>query len=209
MSKQKDHVVANNLLNYSTKGLWRSLMKLVIALGNPGKKYDKTRHNIGFTILNGFVQVEKWSSNEYADYLKITLDGEKAILIKPTTYMNLSGTAVSYFAKYYKAEIKDILVIHDDLDIETGNFKLKTSSSSAGHNGIESIINTLKTKDFLRLKIGISRPTIETADYVLDKFSKADLNKIIDKQPIFNNIISDFIKGESAEGLMNKYNGLS
>ena len=181
-------------------------MKLIIGLGNPGEKYEKTRHNIGYKIISNYACNEKWSSNEYAEYIKTDIDGKKAILIKPTTYMNLSGTAVAYFVKYYKIKTEDILVIHDELDIETGNFKLKKSSSSAGHNGIESIINTLKTNEFLRLKVGISRPTIDPVDYVLGMFSKDDIVKIMKKQLLINGMLDEFIKGGSAEGLMNKYN---
>jgi len=184
-------------------------MKLIIALGNPGKKYEMTRHNIGFNILDSYNQEEKWSTNEYAEYLKIDYEGNKAILIKPTTFMNLSGNAVRYFLKYYKLNPEDILVIHDDLDLETGKYKLKINSSSAGHNGIESVINSLGTNSFLRLKIGISRPINDTRDYVLDKFSKEDLNKIMNNQLVFEKIINNFIKGDSSESLMNKYNGLS
>ena len=183
-------------------------MKLIIGLGNPGSDYDKTRHNIGFNILDELTNGQKWSKNDYAEYLKADVDSQKVIFIKPLTFMNLSGNAVKYFFNYYKLNIEDILIIHDDLDIEVGSFKLKIDSSSGGHNGIESIINTLKTDAFLRLKIGISKPKNgDTVNYVLKKFSKSDQEKINKHQETFKNIIIDFITGETAENLMNKYNG--
>jgi len=159
-------------------------------------------------ILDSFVGEAKWSSNELAQYIKTDYDGEKVILIKPITYMNLSGKAVSYFVNYYKIEVGNLLVIHDDLDIDLGRYKLKINSSSAGHNGVESIINSIGTNSFLRLKIGISRPIGEVRDYVLDKFSKSDIKVIEDRQETYNYIIKDFIKGEGSKKLMDRYNGL-
>ena len=100
-------------------------MKLIVGLGNPGKEYEKTRHNVGFFVTESFVEDNKWSKNDYAEYIKGDLDGNKFIFIKPTTFMNLSGNAVNYFMKYYKMAVEDILVIHDDLDLESGLFKLK------------------------------------------------------------------------------------
>lgn len=183
-------------------------MKLIIGLGNPGKKYDNTRHNIGFMILDDYLEKGRWSKNDYAEYIKADIDGSKVIFIKPTTFMNLSGNAVRYFIKYYKIDIKDILVIQDDLDLETGVAKLKVNSSSGGHNGISSIIESLATNEFLRLKIGISKPgDNDTINYVLHTFSKEDMEKISKKIPVMKQAIEDFILGTNAEELMNKYNG--
>ena len=183
-------------------------MKLIVGLGNPGKKYNMTRHNIGFLILDDYVDNTKWASNDYADYIKANIDNEKVIFIKPKTFMNLSGNAVRYFMNYYKINIKDILVIHDDLDIEVGNFKLKINSSSGGHNGITSIIDNLGSDSFLRLKVGISKPSNgNTINYVLQSFSKKDYQIIMDKMQILKHIMEDFILGSNPEELMNKYNG--
>jgi len=184
-------------------------MKLVIGLGNPGKQYEKTRHNVGFMILDEYLDQSKWSKNDYAEYIKADIDGEKVIFIKPTTFMNLSGNAVRYFIKYYKINIENILVIHDDLDIEVGEFKLKINSSSGGNNGVSSIIECLGTNNFLRLKVGISKPlNNDTINYVLHQFSKEDLQKILGKKMLLmQRIIEDFITGSNASELMNKYNG--
>jgi len=185
-------------------------MKLIIGLGNPGKEYVATRHNIGFIVLDDYLGEEKWSQNEYANFVTISKNSEKVIFIKPTTFMNLSGNAVRYFVNYYKIEVEDILIIHDDMDVEFGNIKLKINSGSGGHNGVQSIIDNMQTDSFLRLKVGISKPDgTNAADYVLHNFSKKEKEILEKKQLIINNIIDDFINNESAEFLMNKYNGLS
>jgi PTH1 family peptidyl-tRNA hydrolase len=183
-------------------------MKLIVGLGNPGKEYVKTRHNVGFVILDKHLGEQRWSENQYADYISINTNLEKVIFIKPMTFMNLSGNAVNYFMKYYKIPIENILIIHDDMDIDIGSFKLKTNSGAGGHNGIQSIIDSLASDSFLRLKIGISRPTKgESSDYVLHAFSKKEQAILDEQQVIFNDILEDFISNTSAESLMNKYNG--
>ena len=182
-------------------------MKLIVGLGNPGKEYEKTRHNVGFLITESFIEDNKWSKNEYAEYIKGDLEGNKFIFIKPTTFMNLSGQAVSYFMKYYKINPEDVLVIHDDLDLESGLFKLKQNSSSGGHNGIQSIIDSIGTNSFLRLKVGISKPKNgDTAVFVLKNIPKKEITMLEENQKIFNEILIEFITGVNADGLMNKYN---
>ena len=120
--------------------------------------------------------------------------------------MNLSGKAVSYYVNYYKIDINDMLIIHDDMDLELGSIRLKYDSSSGGHNGIKNIIEELGTQKFLRLKIGISKPQNDIIDYVLAKFSKEEVCILSEKLSIINNIIDDFIKENNIERLMNKYN---
>jgi len=182
-------------------------MKLIIGLGNPGKEYDKTRHNVGFLIADSFVEDNKWSKNEYAEYISGELETSKFIFIKPKIFMNISGKAVNHFMKYYKIDVKDILVIHDDLDLESGMFKLKHNSNSGGHNGIQSIIDSIGTNEFLRLKVGISKPkNQEASEFVLKKLPKKDILMLEKNQETFNNMIVDFITGVNAEDLMNKYN---
>lgn len=182
-------------------------MKLIVGLGNPGKEYDQSRHNIGFTILDAFVQDQKWQKGKYGEFIKIGSPSKTALLIKPDTFMNLSGNAVNYYKNYYKIHLEDILVIQDDLDLEVGNYKLKINSSSGGHNGIGSLINSLGSDAFLRLKVGISKPAFgDTKDYVLKKISKTDQEKLTANISIYKNILSDFIEGSSADALMNKYN---
>lgn len=179
-------------------------MKLVVGLGNPGKEYERTRHNIGFMIIDNYLGDVKYKEKFNGLYYELNKD-DKVIFIKPLTYMNNSGVCVSKFAKYYGIENKDILVIQDDLDMEIGTYKFKINSTSGGHNGIKSIISHLGNKDFFRLKVGIK--TIkkqDTIDFVLGKFSKDEMNKI--DFDTMSNSIEDFIKYDD-NYVMNKYNG--
>ncbi len=184
-------------------------MKLIVGLGNPGKEYENTRHNVGFDIIDKYVlikNIEKSKSKFNGIYYETTIKNEKVILLKPQKYMNLSGEVVKKFVDYFKIKIEDILIIHDDLDQDIGKIKLKQNSSSGGHNGIKNIELNLNTKDYKRLKIGISNnKMIDTKDFVLGKFSNEE-RKIIDKSiDICLNIIDDFFELDFNK-LMNKYN---
>jgi len=143
-------------------------IKLVVGLGNPGNEYENTRHNIGFIFIDVL-----------AEYLNVSEVGLR--LAKPQTFMNKSGTAVSALSKYYKAKSENILVIHDDIDILWGRYKFSFGRSSAGHQGVESIIKALKTKNFWRLRIGI-QPTVKrhtSADkIILKKFTPAEIKTL-------------------------------
>ena len=168
-------------------------MKLVVGLGNPGREYQNTRHNIGFIVLDNYLGKVDWKEKMDALYYSEMINGEQIIYIKPQTFMNLSGIAVNKFAKYYKILASDILVIQDDLDLEVGKFKIKRNSSSGGHNGIKSIINELGTDEFARLKIGIGKDkNIPTMDYVLGKLSKNENENLNSNMDSFNNIIKLF-----------------
>jgi aminoacyl-tRNA hydrolase len=185
-------------------------MKLIVGLGNPGKQYENTRHNIGFMILDELAKSwgVSFDKNKFnAEYAITHYNGEKYILVKPTTYMNLSGEALRKFYDYFEIDIEDILVIYDDLDTKTANFKLKAKGSSGGHNGIKSIISHLGTEKFNRLKIGIDRPTppMKVVDYVLGRFSKDEMVEIEKIYSKSINCIEDFSKMNFVE-LMNKYN---
>lgn len=168
-------------------------MKLVVGLGNIGKEYNNTRHNVGFLIVDNYLGNIKWKDEKIAFTYETTISEEKILFIKPKTYMNLSGNAVLYYVNYYKVDINDILVIHDDLDLPKFKYRVKYDSSSGGHNGIKSIISCLGTSKFTRLKIGIdNNKNIETKDFVLDKLSKDEINFLSDK--VFKDIIESFIK---------------
>ena len=184
-------------------------MKLIVGLGNPGKEYEKTRHNIGFSMIDYYVFQNKLGIFKLKDnglFLKTKINNIDVIFLKPQSYMNLSGEVVKKYVDFYKIKIDDIFVISDDLDLNIGNFKLKPSGSSGGHNGLKNIELNLKTKNYKRLKIGISNnKMIDTKDYVLSKFSKTDqekINQIIDKTP---SIINDYLS-MTFDNLMNKYN---
>ena len=185
-------------------------MKLVVGLGNPGSEYKNTRHNIGFITVESYVKDKKntkFIKKFNGLYTKIYLNNEYFIILKPLSYMNLSGLVVKKYVDYFKINPNDILIIHDDLDMPVGRLKLKRGGSSGGHNGIKSIINELNNEDFNHLKIGIgNNKNIDTKDYVLGKFSDDEnkvLAKLIDKS---KNIIDDFIINDF-DKVMCKYNG--
>ncbi len=181
-------------------------MKLIVGLGNPGKEYENTRHNIGYMVVDNYLDNVNWKNEKLAKIYKTKINNEDILFIKPTTFMNLSGEAVSYYMNYYKINLKDILVIQDDMDLELGIIRLKTDSSSGGHNGIKNIIEHLNSKSFLRLKIGISKPKYDVIDFVLSKFSQDELKIINESLNKSKLIINDFINNENIERLMSKYN---
>ena len=181
-------------------------MKLIVGLGNPGKEYENTRHNVGFMALNYFPGNNFEQEKFNALYYKTKIGNEDTIFIKPLTYMNLSGQAISKYVQYFKIEPKDILIIQDDLDLPVGNIKLKYKSSSGGHNGIKSIIQELGTDEIPRLKIGISNnKQMDTKDYVLNKFNKEELSLLDKKMPLIKEIVETFIKYDIIE-CMSRYN---
>lgn len=181
-------------------------MKLIVGLGNPETKYDNTRHNIGFRIIDGYLKDANWQKKFNGLYTEQTMNNEKALFLKPLTYMNNSGLAVGEIVNYYKINLDDILVIQDDLDEEFGKYKLKKNSSAGGHNGIKSIIMALGTDAFSRLKIGIrSENHIDAVEFVLGKFTEDEIAKLNDLQETFNKIIDSFITN-GMERTMNIYN---
>lgn len=184
-------------------------MKLIVGLGNPGEEYEKTRHNIGFMVLDHFAQEHNISLNKKkfnGFYQKFTYNNEQIILLKPLSYMNLSGEVVRKFSKWYHIKLTDLLIISDDLDMEVAKIKLKKQGSSGGHNGLKNIEQNLRTQEYNRLKIGIfNDKTMATKDYVLGKFNKEELTKINNILPITNNILNDFVTMDF-EKIMSKYN---
>lgn len=181
-------------------------MKMIVGLGNPGKEYENTRHNVGFMIIDHYVNNESWQKKFDGLYQIETMGNEKVLFLKPTTYMNNSGISVVQASKYYDIDPSDILVIQDDMDIAFGHHKLKKDSSSGGHNGIKSIIAALNTDAFVRLKVGISHDkNKDTINYVLGKFSKEEMNTLKENYKVYNEIIESFIYN-GIEKTMNKYN---
>lgn len=184
-------------------------MKLIVGLGNPGKEYEGTRHNIGFDVVDKYLKfknINEGKSKFDGIYFESNVNGEKVIFLKPQKYMNLSGEVVRKYVEYFKIKVEDILIIHDDLDQEIGKIKLKQNSSSGGHNGIKNIESNLNTKNYKRLKIGISKnKSIDTKDFVLGKFNKSDRELIDNVIDVCLNIIDDFFI-LNFDKLMNKYN---
>ena len=154
-------------------------MKMIVGLGNPGKEYEKTRHNAGFFVMDELcklLNVEIADKKFNALYTIYRLGAEKILLVKPQTYMNLSGEAVLAFVKYYDIDHKDIIVVHDDLDLPIGKIRLREKGSCGGQNGMRNIIDLLHTQEIKRIRVGISKnKQIETKDYVLGKVDKESL----------------------------------
>ena len=184
-------------------------MKLIVGLGNYGKEYQNTRHNIGFMAIDYYAK----KNNLIVDkkkfkglYTETIIDGEKVLLVKPQTYMNLSGECMRDFILYFHIDIKDVLVIYDDMDLDVGVLRLREKGSAGGHNGMKNIIQHIKTSDFKRVRVGISKDVNRnTIDYVLGKFNEEDKRIIDEKMEIVSCIIEDFVKYDFNK-VMSKYN---
>lgn len=173
-------------------------MKLIVGLGNPGEKYEHTRHNLGFMVLDKFLKEctkvedkKTWQKETRfrSELAEIKFKEEKVILCKPLTYMNLSGNAVSAISHFYKTELSDIWIIHDDVDLNLGAIKIRNGGASAGHKGIESIINSLNDDKFWRFRLGIGHPLkrenlrskfMAVDKYVLKTFGRGEGGKLKD-----------------------------
>lgn len=175
-------------------------MRAVIGLGNPGKKYESTRHNIGFLILDAFAEKQrlffKSSKRDYI-YSEGTLRSSDFFLIKPTTYMNLSGLAVQDFLNDHPTVMNDLLVITDDVNLELGKIRLRQSGGDGGHNGLKSIIYHLQNDNFPRLRFGVGNKFDEgeLAEYVLDRFSENELDSIREGFDLSVDLVYHFIAG--------------
>ncbi|WP_027339790.1 aminoacyl-tRNA hydrolase [Halonatronum saccharophilum] len=184
-------------------------MKLVVGLGNPGPKYETTRHNAGFLAIDkiaDYYRVNINSKEKKALVAKARVGGEKIILAKPQTYMNNSGQAVRALADYYNIVSEDIIIIYDDLDLDLGKIKIKKKGGHGGHNGIKSIFSHLGTKEFTRLRVGIGRPEYgNVVDYVLGRFSKQEIKVL---EPLLDDIrgATELCIEEKVDKAMNRYN---
>ncbi len=182
-------------------------MKLIIGLGNPGKKYEQTRHNIGFLAIDAFAKKNNLTFKVESNLNAVSTKYKNAILIKPQTFMNLSGESVIKYINYYKIDIDDIIVIYDDISIPFNDVRIRLSGSAGGHNGIKSIIAHTKTQDFKRVKLGVdNNKNMNLADYVLGNFSKTELTELEFTFNNTNDLIDDFINNERFDLIMNRYN---
>lgn len=155
-------------------------MKMIVGLGNPGRKYEKTKHNVGFMTVDRVAEKfgATFKNNAFeAEVAEFFVNGEKVLLVKPQTFMNESGRAVGPLLTYFGLEAEDLLVVYDDLDLELGKLRLRQKGSAGGHNGMKSIISHLGRQDFKRIKIGIGRPPekMTVVNHVLSPFAKEDL----------------------------------
>lgn len=184
-------------------------IKLIVGLGNPGKKYSNTRHNMGFDVLDNVAKklgITTWKERYGGLYFDTYIDMSRVIFLKPQKFINLSGDVMIEFVRFFGIALDDIIVISDDLDLPLGSLKLKLRGSSGGHNGLKNIEEQLKSNEYKRIKIGISNDKeMDTKDYVLGKLSKEEkkiLNSVIEKatDAVISSVKVPFVE------LMNKYN---
>ncbi len=185
-------------------------MKLIFGLGNPGREYERTRHNVGFQVLDILARRHgaTFSSHKFrALAARIRVDGEDALLVKPLTYMNLSGEAVGPIVRFYKVPLEEILVVYDDLDLPFGVLRMRPKGGSGGHKGMKSIIQHLGTSDFPRLRVGIGRPPgrMDPADYVLSPFSPAEEEEMAVVRELAADVVELWIR-EGLERAMERAN---
>ncbi len=184
-------------------------MKLVVGLGNPGKMYEMTRHNVGFIMVDKYRTINNLGDYRIkynGEYIESFIRGEKVIFLRPLSYMNLSGEVIKKYVDYFDIDINDVLIVHDDKDISLGNVKLKTSGSSGGHNGLLNIENKICTRNYKRIKVGISNNTnIELKDFVLGKFTLEEQKTLAEVSDMVIDSINLFIIGDF-ESAMQKYN---
>ena len=184
-------------------------MILIVGLGNPGKEYENTRHNMGFMAIDTFARmhhVELNKSKFGGLYGEFRYKNEKVILLKPQKYINLSGEVICDYLKYFKISIDDLLVISDDLDLELGRIRLRYQGGSGGHNGLKNIELHLKTKKYKRIRIGISNnKAMDTKDYVLGHLNKDVMNQLQEVFETVSHILDDYFEMDF-NNVMNKYN---
>lgn len=183
-------------------------MYLIVGLGNPGNEYEKTRHNIGFdaiSTISSKYNIDVNKTKFKGEYGKGTIAGENVILLKPLTFMNLSGESIREVMNFYKIPSENIIVIYDDISLEVGTLRIRRKGSAGGHNGIKDIIKNLSTDVFPRIKVGVGQPQGDLVSHVLGKFSKEDreiINKIFD---VCSNVVESIIK-DGLDVSMNKFN---
>ncbi len=184
-------------------------MKLYVGLGNPGRSYENTRHNVGFSAVDTFAKETGLLFDQRkfkGKYGKIVLNDQEILVLKPQTYMNLSGEAVRDIASYYRIDPQDILVIYDDMDLPLGKIRLRKNGSGGGHNGMKNIIQLLSNSEIKRIRVGVGKnPNIEMKDYVLGKFTKEEKAVMKETYQTISSALIDYSKVDF-DVLMNKYN---
>lgn len=186
-------------------------MYLVVGLGNPGKQYDMTRHNIGFHTIDYIA--DKYNARLTklkfkAVYGEATISGERVYLVKPQTYMNLSGDSVAEMAQFYKVPVENIIVINDDISLDVGRIRVRGKGSAGGHNGLKSIIYRMNSDAFPRVKMGVGAPKHEDydlADFVLGRFTKEEIPVMEDAIKKAETAVAEIIKN-GIQSAMNKCN---
>lgn len=185
-------------------------MKLIVGLGNPGSEYAKTRHNVGFMLVDALAEdmgISLWKEKENAEVAEGRIGSEKVMLVKPQTYMNRSGEAVGPLMRWYKLEPQDVIVIHDDMDIPVGAVRIRQKGSSGGHNGLKSLISHLGGENFPRVRIGIGRPLPNwtVVNHVLAAIPQEDREKVEEAVKYLVPAVKAMVT-EGVDAAMNKYN---
>ena len=185
-------------------------MFLIVGLGNPEADYSKTRHNMGFDVINKLASefdIEMNRTKFNGIYGTGIIENEKVMLLKPQTFMNLSGESIIQFKQFYKLENSDILVISDDIDIEPGNIRIKRRGSAGSHNGLKSVVFSLKTEDFARIRVGIGKPAedVELIEHVIGHITDEDYVQLEDGIVKASDAVKTILK-DGIEAAMNKYN---
>ena len=186
-------------------------MKCIVGLGNPGKKYEKTRHNIGFMVIDELLDRHHWKLDKTkfkGDYALENYSGEKLILLQPQTYMNLSGESIRPLMDYYDVDLEDVLVIYDDLDLPSGKIRLRQKGGHGGHNGVRSTRAHLGTKEFKRIRLGVGRPVspLPVVDYVLGSFPKEEKEDVERSIGHAADACESWLGGKAFVEVMNDYN---
>lgn len=186
-------------------------MKLVVGLGNPGQRYQKTRHNVGFMVIDEMLKIlginAKFDSKFNAEVAMAIVDGEKLILAKPSTFMNLSGEAITKLIKYYDIDLDDLLVIVDDVNLETGKLRLREAGGHGGHNGLRNIIGLLHTEAFKRVRIGIDNNlSLPLDQYVLGQLTSDQMITLQKSIKFSTEIIDLLVHNVPFTDIMTKYN---
>ena len=186
-------------------------MFLIVGLGNPGKEYDGTRHNIGFAAVDYIADKYNIELNRIkfkGVFGEGFIEGKKVILLKPTTYMNLSGESIREVINFYKISNEEVIVIYDDISLEVGRLRIREKGSHGGHNGIKSIIANLGTDVFPRVKIGVGAPKGNLVSHVLGKFSEDEIEVLRETIKASSDAVSIIMKVDIKEA-MNKLNGFN
>lgn len=186
-------------------------MYIIAGLGNPGRKYVNSRHNVGFDALDAVaakydIAVKKLKFNGL--YGEGTIEGEKVVLVKPQTFMNLSGECIREFKNWYKVENSQIIIIYDDISLPFGKLRIRPKGSAGGHNGVKSIIYQTASEEFPRIKIGVGQPPnpdYDLADYVLGKFSRQEIKELVHVTVKAAEAVGEIIKND-VQSAMAKYN---
>lgn len=184
-------------------------MLLIVGLGNPGVQYENTRHNIGFKVIDNIAKEYNIEINRQkfkGVYGEGFINGEKVILLKPSTYMNLSGESIREVVDFYKLTNEDVIVIYDDISLDVGRLRIREKGSAGGHNGIKSIIAHLGTDIFPRIKVGVGQPNVDLVNYVLGKFSDKEMEVLSESIDASTKAVSEMIK-DDVKTAMNKFNG--